>query len=88
MTPLKWSRVCLRQLTRHYLIKPTPGTKAAEVVRAVCGLQAQVLSAAELPIGARVKGITQQGVLGGALAAADAGQDLWPSGDAASASRR
>jgi hypothetical protein len=51
-----------RRLARQYLLAPAPQSQLVEVVRAVGGVQAQILSAAELAIGARVADITQQDV--------------------------
>ena len=62
MRSFSWDEVRSRRLARHYLIKPAPDTSVADVVSAVCGIQAQVMSAAELAIGARVAGVTQQSV--------------------------
>lgn len=54
-----WDAVVTRRLTRHHLRAPAPRSQAVEVVRAVGGLQAQVLSGAEWSLGARVAGLTQ-----------------------------
>src|SRR5262245_46847737 len=50
------------RLARNYLYEPAPRDGLVEVVRRVGGIQAQVLSAAELAIGARVGDVTQQDV--------------------------
>ncbi|MBB5953510.1 truncated hemoglobin YjbI [Saccharothrix tamanrassetensis] len=47
-------------MARHFLT--VPGSSPAEVVRAMCGAHAQVMSAAELSIGLRIPGITRQRV--------------------------
>ncbi|MEU4803835.1 winged helix DNA-binding domain-containing protein [Actinosynnema sp. NPDC023587] len=52
--------VVARRMARHALT--VPGTTPAEVVRAMCGAHAQVLSAAELSIGLRIPGITRDEV--------------------------
>src|SRR5262245_19236441 len=62
MRSFSWDEVRRRRLARHYLIEPAPDTQVLDVVSAVCGIQAQVMSAAELAIGARVAGVTQQSV--------------------------
>ena len=62
MKTLSWSEVCRRRLVRQSLIEPAPTADLVEVVSAVCGIQAQVITAAELTIGARVAGVTQQDV--------------------------
>ena len=59
---LTWQAVVTRRLTRHHLRRPAPSAQAVEVVRAVGGLQAQVLSAAEWSLGVRVSGLTQAAV--------------------------
>jgi len=59
---LTWDRVRARRLARNHLLEPTPPGRLAEVARDVCGIQAQVMSAAELALGARVAGLTQQDV--------------------------
>ena len=62
MTPLTWAEARERRLTRSHLVKPAPKSRLVDVVRDVCGLQAQLLSAAELAISARVAGVTQESV--------------------------
>ncbi len=64
---LTWKEACGRRLERSYLLSPAPRSHLAEVVSQVCGLQAQVLSAAELGLGLRVAGATRQAVQ----------EDLW-----------
>lgn len=53
-----WDRVCARRLSRSFLVTPAPRGELATVASAVCGLQAQVLTAAELALGVRVKDAT------------------------------
>lgn len=62
MRSLTWNEVCERRLRRQYLLERAPASHMAEVVSAVCGAQAQIITAAELTIGARVNGVTQQDV--------------------------
>jgi len=64
---VRWSQVVARRLRRHGLAAPAPATDLAEVVSAMCGAHAQVMSAAEASIGVRVAGITR----------ADVRQALW-----------
>lgn len=64
---MRWSQVVARRLRRHGLAAPAPATDLAEVVSAMCGAHAQVMSAAEASIGVRVAGITR----------ADVRQALW-----------
>jgi hypothetical protein len=56
---LTWVQVCARRLERHWLATPARGLPLAEVVGAMCGAHAQVLSAAELSIGLRLEGVTR-----------------------------
>jgi hypothetical protein len=51
---ISWDAVCARRLERHALVEPSPGATAADVVAAICGAHAQVMSAAELSIGLRL----------------------------------
>jgi len=60
MRSFTWESACRRRLARQRLLAPAPAAHLVETVRAVGGIQAQILSAAELAIGARVAGITRQ----------------------------
>ncbi|HEY1391209.1 MAG TPA: winged helix DNA-binding domain-containing protein [Ktedonobacterales bacterium] len=62
MRSFTWEAACQRRLTRQRLLAPAPAAQLVETVRAVGGVQAQILSAAELAIGARVAAITRQDV--------------------------
>lgn len=62
MRSFTWEAACRRRLARQRLLAPAPAAQLVETVRAVGGIQAQILSAAELAIGARVAGITRQDV--------------------------
>jgi hypothetical protein len=57
-----WADVRVRRLGRHRLTKPAPRTQLVEVVREVGGIHAQVMSAAELALSVRVRGLTQEHV--------------------------
>jgi hypothetical protein len=57
---LTWSQVWSRRLERHHLLKPAPARAIAGVVGDVCGIHAQVLTAAELSLGLRVRGATRE----------------------------
>jgi uncharacterized protein YcaQ len=59
LTALTWGEARSRRLARSHLVTPAPRSRLIEVVRAVCGLQAQLLSAAELALSARVSGVTR-----------------------------
>lgn len=58
MTTMTWAQVCARRLDRHGLSTPLPGGPA-DVVSAVAGTHAQVLSAAELSIALRLTDATR-----------------------------
>ena len=59
MRSFTWDLVRARRLTRSYLLTRAPRERLVDVVGNVCGVQAQVMGAAELAIGARVDGLTQ-----------------------------
>lgn len=59
MTALTWGDARSRRLARSHLVAPAPRSRLIDVVRAVGGLQAQLLSAAELALSARVAGVTR-----------------------------
>lgn len=60
LSRLTWAEVCARRLDRHGLAAPFQGAQPAVIACAICGAQAQVLSAAELSIGLRIAGITRR----------------------------
>lgn len=57
-----WAEVCARRLERQALTSPSSDARPADIVRAMCGAHAQVLSAAELSIALRIAGITRADV--------------------------
>jgi DNA glycosylase AlkZ-like len=59
---LTWSGVLARRMARHALTEPASDLGPADIAGRVCGVHAQVLSAAELAIGRRVVGTTRAGV--------------------------
>lgn len=59
---MTWREAHQRRLARQFLIAPAATDELVGVVGAVCGVQAQIMSAAELGIGLRVAGITQRTV--------------------------
>lgn len=61
MTRLSWTQVLARRLDRHHLLGP-PGGSPAEVVAAMCGAHAQILSAGELSVGLRLAGAVRDDV--------------------------
>lgn len=62
MRSLTWKEVWSRRLARHALLAPRPRQELVEVVRAVCGIHAQMLPAAELSIGVRLADGTREAV--------------------------
>lgn len=62
VSQLTWPGVWARRLERHALAVPAAGIGPADVARAICGVHAQVMSAAELSIGLRLARISLQHV--------------------------
>ena len=62
MRSVPWEAACQRRLARQHLSAPASPGRLVDAVRAVGGIQAQILSAAELAIGARVASITRRDV--------------------------
>ncbi|PWT70371.1 MAG: hypothetical protein C5B60_12245 [Chloroflexi bacterium] len=62
MRSLTWKDVWSRRLSQHALVAPRPKEELVEVVRAVAGIHAQMLPAAELSIGVRLADATRQDV--------------------------
>lgn len=58
MISFNWEQVNAWRLTRHYLVQPAEPEEWLDVVRAICGLHAQLMSAAELQLSARVRGLS------------------------------
>ena len=58
---LVWQAVVSRRMARHHLTIPA-ASSPADVVRAMCGAHAQVLSAAEVSVGLRLEGGTRADV--------------------------
>ncbi|HKD94915.1 MAG TPA: winged helix DNA-binding domain-containing protein [Gaiellaceae bacterium] len=56
---VSWDEVRARRLARSFLSERAGGDRLLEVVSALCGVQAQLQTAAELQLGARVDGVTQ-----------------------------
>lgn len=59
---LAWAAIWTRRLERHALATPLADTRPADIVGAICGAHAQILSAAELSIGLRLQSITRTDV--------------------------
>lgn len=62
MRSLTWDRAVARRVARGHLDKRATADRLVDVVRDVCGLQAQILPAAELGIAARVADVTRADV--------------------------
>ncbi len=62
MTQLTWKQVAHWRAARHFLDKRASNERMLEVVSQICGVQAQVMSAAELALWARVQAITAEDV--------------------------
>lgn len=62
MRSFTWEMACRRRLAHQHLLTPALPDQMIDAVRAVGGIQAQILSAAELAIGTRVANITRQDV--------------------------
>ncbi|MFJ7075040.1 winged helix DNA-binding domain-containing protein [Streptomyces sp. NPDC098781] len=57
---ITWDEASARRLERQFLARPAgPGNQVAEVVGAMLGAHAQVLSAAEVSVGVRAAGVTR-----------------------------
>ncbi|BET45116.1 MULTISPECIES: winged helix DNA-binding domain-containing protein [Streptomyces] len=59
---LSWPEVSARRMERSSLSAPSPQAGSAEIVSALCGAHAQVLSAAELAVALRIEGATRSDV--------------------------
>ena len=59
-----WPDVVQRRLTQGHLLRPAPpgAVAVADVVAAVCGVQSQVVAAAELGVGIRTVSLTRTGL--------------------------
>ncbi|PZR97784.1 MAG: hypothetical protein DLM69_09360 [Candidatus Chloroheliales bacterium] len=62
MKSISWHEACHRRLTRNYLLAPAASGQLVDVVSEVGGIQAQVITAAELDVGVRVADVTQEQV--------------------------
>jgi len=59
---LTWSGVTARRMARHALAEPATDLGPADIAGLLCGVHAQVLSAAELSVGRRIAGATRADV--------------------------
>lgn len=65
--PVTWPQVHAFRMARHHLDRPVPKSRLAQAVGDACGIQAQVMAAAQLALRARLRG----------LALADVERALW-----------
>ncbi|MFI0356371.1 winged helix DNA-binding domain-containing protein [Actinomadura sp. 9N407] len=59
MQRMNWDEVCARRLERHALTVPSKEARPSDIVAAMAGVHAQVLTAAELGIAQRIEGATR-----------------------------
>jgi DNA-binding NtrC family response regulator len=59
---LTWSQVHAFRMARHHLDRPAPKAQVARVVADSCGVQAQVMAAAQLALRVRIRGLTLEDV--------------------------
>ena len=62
MRELTWDQVYARRLARSSLLERAPRGRLLDVVRATCGVHAQLMTGAELALSARVEGVTREDV--------------------------
>ncbi len=88
MISLTWEQVHAWRLEQQCLVPRLGRGDFVSVVERVIGVQAQVMSAAELSIGARVDGLTREQSAAGAVAGSHARQDVGHARDDPSICRR
>ncbi len=57
-TPVTWDQVHAFRMARHHLDRPVSKARLTQAVADACGIQAQVMAAAQLALRARVRGLT------------------------------
>ncbi len=60
--PVSWDQVHAFRMARHHLDRPASKAGLAQVVADACGIQAQVMAAAQLALRVRVRGLTLEDV--------------------------
>ncbi len=60
--PVTWDQVHAFRLARHHLDRPLPKSRLAQAVSDACGIQAQVMAAAQLALRVRVRGLTLEDI--------------------------
>lgn len=61
-TAVTWPQVHAFRMSRHHLDRPAPKAQIPRVVGNVCGVQAQVMAAAQLALRARIRGLTLEDI--------------------------
>jgi uncharacterized protein YcaQ len=62
MPKLTWQQAATWRVHRHHLVERAPAAKMLAVVSRLCGLQAQLMSSAELTLWARLENLDRQAV--------------------------
>ena len=60
--PVSWEQVHAFRMARHHLDRPAPRSRLASAVGDACGVQAQVMAAAQLALRVRVRGLTVEDI--------------------------
>ncbi len=60
--PVTWDQVHAFRMARHHLAAPAPKRRIADVVADACGIQAQVMAAAQLALRVRIRGLTPEDI--------------------------
>ena len=60
--PVTWEQVHAFRMARHHLDRPVPRSRLPQAVADACGIQAQVMAAAQLALRVRVHGLTLEDV--------------------------
>lgn len=61
-TAVTWDQVHAFRMARHHLDRPVPKSQLARAVADACGIQAQVMAAAQLALRVRVRGLTLEDI--------------------------
>ena len=87
MPKLSWQQAAAWRVHRHHLVQPKPRSRMLAVVRSLCGLQAQLMSSAELTLWARLENLVSPSRSARPLARPHAGQNVGHARHPAPASR-
>ncbi len=61
-TQVSWDQVHAFRMARHHLDRPVPRTQLVKAVADACGIQAQVMAAAQLALRVRTRGLTLEDI--------------------------